>query len=66
MYRLSGQRILVVEDEQGQAQVISFLFKQQFGAAASLLEPGMLIGTPQEVIDRIGAYVVGGRAAQLA
>jgi F420-dependent oxidoreductase-like protein len=33
---------------------------QQFGAAASFLEPGMLIGTPQEVIDRIGAYVQAG------
>ena len=32
----------------------------QFGAALSFLEPGMLIGTPQEVIDRIGAYVRGG------
>ena len=32
MDRLASQRILVVEDEQGQAQVISFLFKQQFGA----------------------------------
>jgi F420-dependent oxidoreductase-like protein len=33
---------------------------QQFGAAASFLEAGMLIGTPQEVIDRIGAYVQAG------
>lgn len=32
----------------------------QFGAALSFLEPGMLIGAPQEVIDRIGAYVNGG------
>jgi len=32
----------------------------QFGAALSFLEPGMLIGTPQEVIDRIGAYVSAG------
>jgi F420-dependent oxidoreductase-like protein len=32
----------------------------QFGAALSFLEPGMLIGTPQEVIDRIGEYVTGG------
>jgi F420-dependent oxidoreductase-like protein len=32
----------------------------QFGAALSFLEPGMLIGTPQEVIDRIGAYVNAG------
>jgi len=34
--------------------------QQQFGAALSFLEPGMLIGTPQEIIDRIGAYVQGG------
>jgi F420-dependent oxidoreductase-like protein len=34
--------------------------KQQFGAALSFMEPGMLIGTPQQVIDRIGAYVQGG------
>jgi len=33
---------------------------QQFGAALSFLEPGMLIGTPQQVIDRIGAYLSGG------
>jgi alkanesulfonate monooxygenase SsuD/methylene tetrahydromethanopterin reductase-like flavin-dependent oxidoreductase (luciferase family) len=32
----------------------------QFGAALSFMEPGMLIGTPQQVIDRIGAYVQGG------
>jgi len=32
----------------------------QFGAALSFLEPGMLIGTPQQVIDRIGAYADGG------
>ena len=34
--------------------------KEQFGAASSFLEPGMLIGTPQQVIDRIGTYVQGG------
>jgi alkanesulfonate monooxygenase SsuD/methylene tetrahydromethanopterin reductase-like flavin-dependent oxidoreductase (luciferase family) len=32
----------------------------QFGAALSFLEPGMLIGTPQQVIDRIGEYVAAG------
>jgi F420-dependent oxidoreductase-like protein len=32
----------------------------QFGAALPFLEPGMLVGTPQEVIDRIGEYVAGG------
>lgn len=34
--------------------------QMQFGSALSFMEPGMLIGTPQEVIDRIGAYVHGG------
>ncbi|MFQ5667126.1 MAG: TIGR03560 family F420-dependent LLM class oxidoreductase [Candidatus Binatia bacterium] len=34
--------------------------REQFGAALSFLEPGMLIGTPQQVIDRIGQYVTGG------
>jgi len=34
--------------------------QQQFGAALSFLEPGMLIGTPQQVVDRIAAYVAGG------
>jgi F420-dependent oxidoreductase-like protein len=34
--------------------------QQQFGAALSFLEPGMLVGTPQEVIDRIGAYLKAG------
>lgn len=28
----------------------------QFGAFLPMVEPGMLIGTPQQVIDRIGAY----------
>jgi len=32
----------------------------QFGAALSFLEAGMLVGTPQEVVDRIGAYVQSG------
>jgi alkanesulfonate monooxygenase SsuD/methylene tetrahydromethanopterin reductase-like flavin-dependent oxidoreductase (luciferase family) len=34
--------------------------KEQFGEAAEFLESGMLIGTSQEVIDRIGAYVDAG------
>ena len=34
--------------------------QEQFGAALGFLEPGMLIGTPQEVIDRIGKYVRAG------
>lgn len=34
--------------------------KAQFGAALDFLQHGMLIGTPQEVIDRIGAYAQGG------
>ncbi len=33
---------------------------EQFGAAMSILEGGMLIGTPQQVIDRIGDYVKAG------
>lgn len=32
----------------------------QFGAALGFLEPGMLIGTPQQVIDRIGEYIDAG------
>jgi len=34
--------------------------EEQFGVALALLEPGMLIGTPQQVIDRIGEYVSAG------
>ena len=34
--------------------------KAQFGAALGFMEPGMLIGTPGQVIDRIGQYVKGG------
>jgi alkanesulfonate monooxygenase SsuD/methylene tetrahydromethanopterin reductase-like flavin-dependent oxidoreductase (luciferase family) len=33
---------------------------EQFGAMMSFLEPGMLIGTPQQVIDRVAAYRAGG------
>jgi len=29
---------------------------EQFGAMLPLLEPGMLVGTPTQVIDRLGAY----------
>jgi len=32
----------------------------QFGAALPFLEPGMLVGTPPQVVDRIGEYVTGG------
>jgi alkanesulfonate monooxygenase SsuD/methylene tetrahydromethanopterin reductase-like flavin-dependent oxidoreductase (luciferase family) len=32
----------------------------QFGAALGFLEPGMLIGTPQQVIDRVGEYLDAG------
>jgi F420-dependent oxidoreductase-like protein len=32
----------------------------QFGAALPFLEPGMLIGTPRQVIDRIGEYAEAG------
>jgi len=34
--------------------------RAQFGSALEVLEPGMLIGTPPQVIDRIGLYVRGG------
>ncbi|MBI3783350.1 MAG: TIGR03560 family F420-dependent LLM class oxidoreductase [Deltaproteobacteria bacterium] len=34
--------------------------KQQFGSALDFMSPGMLIGTPRQVIDRIGAYVDAG------
>ena len=34
--------------------------KQQFGSALDFMSPGMLIGTPQQVVDRIGAYVEAG------
>jgi F420-dependent oxidoreductase-like protein len=34
--------------------------RAQFGAALPFIEAGMLIGTPQEVVDRIGAYVQAG------
>ncbi len=34
--------------------------RAQFGAALPFIETGMLIGTPQEVIDRIAAYVQAG------
>ena len=30
--------------------------EQQFGAFLAMIEPGMLVGTPQQVIDRIGEY----------
>ena len=34
--------------------------EEQFGVALAVLEPGMLIGTPQQVTDRIGEYVAAG------
>jgi F420-dependent oxidoreductase-like protein len=34
--------------------------EEQFGAALAVLEPGMLIGTPQQVVDRIGEYATAG------
>jgi F420-dependent oxidoreductase-like protein len=34
--------------------------RAQFGSALSFMEPGMLIGTPQQVIDRIGEYARAG------
>ena len=35
---------------------------QQFGAGAAMVEPGILLGTPQQVIDRIGEYQQAGAA----
>jgi F420-dependent oxidoreductase-like protein len=35
---------------------------QQFGAGAAMVEPGILLGTPQQVIDRIGEYQRAGAA----
>jgi F420-dependent oxidoreductase-like protein len=51
---------LALGRNQDEAQRKRAGLQQQFGAAAGVLEPGMLIGTPQEVIDRIGAYVAAG------
>jgi alkanesulfonate monooxygenase SsuD/methylene tetrahydromethanopterin reductase-like flavin-dependent oxidoreductase (luciferase family) len=34
--------------------------EQQFGSFLPMVEPGMLMGTPQQVIDRIGEYERGG------
>src|SRR6185369_5821959 len=48
---------LAIGHDEAEAQRKREALTEQFGAAASFLEPGMLIGTPQQVIDRIGAYV---------
>ena len=34
--------------------------RQQFGAITDLVRPGVLIGSDQEIIDRIGEYVEAG------
>jgi F420-dependent oxidoreductase-like protein len=51
---------LAIGRNEGAAQRKRAGLQAQFGAALSFMEPGMLIGTPQQVIDRIGAYVQGG------
>jgi F420-dependent oxidoreductase-like protein len=51
---------LAIGGNAAEAQRKRAALTQQFGAAASFLEPGMLVGTPQEVIDRIGLYVQAG------
>ena len=51
---------LALGRNEAEAQRKRAALNAQFGAALSFLEPGMLIGTPQEVIDRIGEYVNGG------
>jgi alkanesulfonate monooxygenase SsuD/methylene tetrahydromethanopterin reductase-like flavin-dependent oxidoreductase (luciferase family) len=51
---------LAIGRNEAEAQRKRAALHEQFGAALSFLEPGMLIGTPQEVIDRICEYVNGG------
>jgi alkanesulfonate monooxygenase len=51
---------LAIGADEGEAQRKRDGLKAQFGAALGFMEPGMLIGTPQQVIDRIGRYVDAG------
>jgi alkanesulfonate monooxygenase SsuD/methylene tetrahydromethanopterin reductase-like flavin-dependent oxidoreductase (luciferase family) len=51
---------LAIGRTEAEAQRKRERLQEQFGAALSFLEAGMLVGTPQQVIDRIGAYVSGG------
>ncbi len=47
--------LALAEDEAGARRKRAAL-DEQFGAMMSFLEPGMLIGTPAEVVDRVAAY----------
>lgn len=51
---------LAIGRSEAEAQNRRENLKKQFGAALSFMEPGMLIGTPQQVIDRIGEYARNG------
>jgi F420-dependent oxidoreductase-like protein len=51
---------LAIGRNEAEAQKKRDGLKVQFGGALSFMEPGMLIGTPQHVIDRIGQYVRSG------
>ncbi len=51
---------LAIGRNEAEAQKKRDGLKVQFGGALSFMEPGMLIGTPQQVIDRIGQYVRSG------
>jgi F420-dependent oxidoreductase-like protein len=51
---------LAIGRNQAEASTKRDGLKQQFGSALEIMQPGMLIGTPQQVIDRIGEYVAAG------
>ena len=51
---------LAIGRNEAEAQRKRDALKQQFGGALAFLEPGMLIGTPPQIIDRIGEYVKAG------
>lgn len=51
---------LALGRDEGDAQRKREGLQLQFGSALGFLEPGMLIGTPQQVIDRVGEYVDAG------
>jgi len=47
---------LAMSRDEAAAQKKRAGLEEQFGAFLPILEPGMLIGMPEQVIDRIGAY----------
>jgi len=47
---------LAMSRDEAAAQKKRAGLEEQFGAFLPMLEPGMLIGMPEQVIDRIGAY----------